>query len=151
MTFGRNLTEYRERRAAERERNLQTNCLPGRSIHKGTYAANDSHVALPKRDYVRSEALMKAYRLISCQNCGADDGTVCGAHSNWAKHGKGRGIKADDNRCASLCSVCHGELDQGSIMGRAEREALWSIAHAKTIRELVARGLWPKGIEVPQV
>jgi hypothetical protein len=51
--------------------------------------------------YVRSPALMKAYRLICCQHCGRDDGTVCGAHSNWAVHGKGRSIKASGSSGSS--------------------------------------------------
>lgn len=123
---------------------------PGlKSLVRGTYATTTKAVAIPKHDYIRSESLMKAYRLIPCQNCGKDDGTVCGAHSNWAEHGKGRGIKADDNRCASLCFTCHGMLDQGSILGASERFALWSIAHIKTVAELLRRNLWPKGVPVP--
>jgi hypothetical protein len=104
---------------------------------------------IKKRAYVRSPALMKAYRLIPCQHCGSDDGTVCGAHSNWAVHGKGKSIKADDNRCASLCSTCHGELDQGSRLTENERKALWWTAHQDTVQELLERRLWPKGVPVP--
>jgi hypothetical protein len=105
----------------------------------------------PKHDYVRSPALMRAYRLIPCQHCGAEDGTVCGAHANWADFGKGRGIKADDNRCASLCAACHSMLDSGSILGRAERMAMWFTAHVKTVNELVRRGLWPSAVPVPDL
>jgi hypothetical protein len=104
---------------------------------------------IEKRAYVRSAALMKAYRLIPCQNCGTDDGTVCGAHSNWAVHGKGKSIKADDNRCASLCSTCHTELDQGSRLTEDERKAMWWAAHQDTVQELLERRLWPKGVPVP--
>lgn len=57
---------------------------------------------------------MAMYRTIPCQNCLANDGTVCGAHSNQSKHGKGRGIKASDKYCASLCSKCHAWLDFGT-------------------------------------
>jgi hypothetical protein len=101
------------------------------TLHRGTYAGGLSGAVAPKREYVRSEPLMRAYRLIPCQHCGVQDGTVCGAHSNWAEHGKGKSIKADDNRCASLCFTCHGMLDQGSILGKAERYALWCIAHSR--------------------
>jgi hypothetical protein len=104
---------------------------------------------IEKRAYVRSAALMKAYRLIPCQNCGTDDGTVCGAHSNWAVHGKGKSIKADDNRCASLCSTCHGKLDQGSRLSEYERKALWWGANVHTFEELQKRGLWPKDVPEP--
>lgn len=108
-----------------------------------------SILAFPKRQYVRSPALMKAYRLIPCQHCGRDDGTVCGAHSNQGEHGKGKAIKADDNRCASLCFLCHALLDQGSRLSKAERLAMWAAAHIKTVRELCKRGLWPAGVPVP--
>jgi hypothetical protein len=106
---------------------------------------------IEKRVYVRSPALMHAYRLIPCQNCGRDDGTVCGAHSNWAVHGKGKSMKADDNRCASLCWVCHSLLDQGSRLTEDERKAQWWGAHVKTVMELAARGLWPPGVPVPNI
>lgn len=103
----------------------------------------------PKHTYVRSPALMKAYRLIPCQHCGIDDGTVCGAHSNLGAHGKGRGIKADDNMVASLCFTCHHELDQGKHLSQDERLAMWLNAHMRTVQTLVARGLWPRGIPIP--
>jgi hypothetical protein len=98
--------------------------------------------ARPKFQYIRSPALMKAYRQIPCQNCGRDDGTVCGAHSNWAEHGKGRSIKASDDKCASLCSRCHSALDQGYAMSALEKREMWTKAHLKTVEELKKQGLW---------
>jgi len=110
-------------------------------------------VPIAKHDYVRSEPLMKAYRLIRCQGwlCGVADGTVCGAHSNWAIHGKGRSIKADDNRCASLCSRCHHELDQGLRLNDEQKRRMWWLAHVDTVRELQHQNLWPAGVLVPDV
>jgi hypothetical protein len=105
-------------------------------------------IVTPKHDYVRSEALMRAYRTIPCQHCGLDDGTVCGAHCNWG-HGKGGAIKADDNRCASLCIGCHFDIDQGSSLTEAERKKLWAHAHAATVTLLVMLGSWPAGVEIP--
>jgi CRISPR/Cas system-associated protein Cas10 (large subunit of type III CRISPR-Cas system) len=105
----------------------------------------------PKRQYVRSKKLMEAYRQIECQHCGRDDGTVCGAHSNSSAHGKGRGIKADDNSCASLCYVCHSAMDQGSHLSRMQREEMHANAHVKTVRELVKRGLWPLDVPIPDI
>lgn len=103
-----------------------------------------------KRQYIRSPALMRAYGKIPCQHCGRDDGTICGAHANWSVFGKGGHIKADDNRAASLCSMCHIPLlDQGSELSKAERIAMWWAAHVKTIAELMRRGLWPSGLPVP--
>jgi hypothetical protein len=99
-------------------------------------------IARPKHKYVRSPALMKAYRTIPCQNCDIDDGTVCGAHSNWGE-GKGMAIKADDSKCASLCFSCHSALDQGSELTKEERQHLWKQAHLKTVKTLKINGSWP--------
>ena len=104
----------------------------------------------PKHQYIRSPALMKAYRQIPCQHCGAEDGTVCGAHSNQGADGKGRSIKADDNKCASLCYRCHSELDQGSFLTRAERETMHEAARIKTQRELIRRDMWPASVPTPE-
>jgi hypothetical protein len=104
----------------------------------------------PKREYVRSKAILVACRQIPCQHCGADDGTVVAAHSNWAEYGgKGKSIKADDRYVASLCHVCHHQIDQGFLLSRSERLAAWMAAHTKTINELTGRGLWPAGINLP--
>jgi hypothetical protein len=108
-------------------------------------------VPVPKFVYVRSEALMKAYRLIPCQGCGRADGTVCGAHSNWAVHGKGRSVKASDDRCASLCFACHQELDQGSAFTEAQRRMFWWRSHVNTVANLAHFTLWPAGVPVPDV
>lgn len=105
---------------------------------------------VPKHQYIRSKKMMEAYRKIPCQHCGSDDGTVCGAHSNWG-YGRGKGIKADDNRCASLCFKCHQDLDQGSRMTKDERVTMWTIAHRRTVRTLLARGEWPMDVPVPDI
>ena len=107
--------------------------------------------ATPKINHVRSPKLMKAYRAIPCQNCGRDDGTVCGAHANWGIFGKGKAMKAEDNRAASLCHVCHSELDQGSRLTAAGRIALWWGAHVRTVAELIARRMWPRDVPVPDI
>lgn len=104
---------------------------------------------IEKRDYIRSKKLREAYRLIPCQNCGAQDGTVCCAHANWAIFGKGGSVKASDDCAASLCFTCHSELDQGAGLSREERKALWWAAHVKTLRLLSDLGLWPEEIPVP--
>lgn len=105
----------------------------------------------PKHQYIRSKPLMKAYRTIPCQHCGRDDGTVCGAHSNSARDHKGRGIKADDSKAASLCYACHTALDSGSRLSHDERVELWTNAWRATVRELVKRGTWPMGVPIPDI
>lgn len=103
----------------------------------------------PKFNYIRSKKLMTLYRTIPCQMCMINDGTVCGAHSNQAKHGHGRGIKASDIYCASLCSQCHYEIDQGKKYTREQKVRFWDEAHSDTVRWLVDSGAWPLNIEPP--
>jgi hypothetical protein len=102
-----------------------------------------------KHQYIRSNTLLEACGEIECQNCGKKDGTVIAAHSNQSRHGKGRGIKADDNKVAALCFWCHMEIDQGSKMSRQQREETWEAAHLKTVRKLVELELWPDDVPVP--
>lgn len=113
-------------------------------------AASSVFRAAPKHEYVRSEALRLAYREIPCQHCGSTLGVVC-AHSNWHPHAKGMGIKADDNRAASLCWVCHYEIDQGNSWNERHKKRVWWDAHCRTIRELVRLALWPRRIPVPDL
>ena len=103
---------------------------------------------IEKTQYIRSARLMQAYRKIPCMHCGIDDGSVAGAHSNQAIHGKAKGLKSSDIYAASLCHVCHHALDQGRSMSRSERVAMWDAAHVKTVKTLVERGLWP--VDVPK-
>ena len=88
-------------------------------------------VSIEKRAYVRDEALRQAYRAIPCQNCMRNDGTVCCAHANWAAHGKGKSIKASDDRGAALC------------------RQVWEGAHRRSVELLVSEGLWPAHIPAP--
>lgn len=105
--------------------------------------------AIPKFPYVRSKPLLHAARQIPCQHCGAQDGTVCAAHSNWSEHGKGRSIKASDIYIAALCHRCHAALDQGREWSREQRKAIWNSAHRKTVALLNKLGLWPEGVWLP--
>lgn len=102
----------------------------------------------PKHNYIRSKKLLENARLIPCQWCGADDGTIVAAHTNWGG-GKGRGIKADDNLIASLCFSCHTELDQGAMMTKGERQGMWRVAHDRTVGKLSELDLWPADVPRP--
>jgi hypothetical protein len=90
---------------------------------------------IEKFKYIRSKRLMEMYREIPCQHTGVSDGTVCGAHSNQSKHGKGRGIKASDQYCASLSADAHAWLDFGPA-SREEKIEMWDKAHEKTVKAL---------------
>lgn len=97
---------------------------------------------MQKFRYFRSKKLLEACREIPCQLCGAQDGTVVAAHSNQAKHGKGRGIKASDEFVAALCFRCHHEIDQGASMSKEDRQDAWDLAYQKTKARLAH--LWPQ-------
>lgn len=107
-------------------------------------------VETPKHSYVRSPALMRLYGTIPCQVYGCHVLETCGAHSNWG-WGKGRGIKADDNRCASMCMAHHHEIDQGHRMSDDEKRRIWFSAHVRTVQLLVADNKWPIGIAIPNL
>lgn len=115
------------------------------------YAGASDVVAVPKREYIRSKALLAAVRTLPCMVTGVE-GRTEPAHSNWQDiGGKGRGVKADDNRVAAMSVEIHRELDQGKKWTYAERRAIWFAAHVKTVRELLRRGLWPANVPVPDI
>ena len=123
----------------------------GGIVRRAHAGATEMREPIEKHPYVRSRKLMVAYRALACQHCGADDGTVCGAHANAGCFGKGMAIKADDSRAASLCHKCHHLIDQGSILSEHQRKALWWRAHVKSVGELVRLGYWPADVAVPDV
>lgn len=53
------------------------------------------------------------------------------AHSNQAKHGKGAGQKADDNRHVAACHACHVAIDQGAML-KSEKVGYWNAAFVRT-------------------
>ena len=81
----------------------------------------------------RNQKLLEIIRNSPCQNCGTQNGTICAAHSNQLRDGKGRSLKAHDFRVAALCFRCHSNLDQGYQMSKEERTEFWEEAHRKTI------------------
>jgi hypothetical protein len=81
----------------------------------------------------RNQRLLEIVRNSPCQNCETQNGTVCAAHSNQLRDGKGRSLKAHDFRVAALCFRCHSNLDQGYQMSKEERTEFWEEAHRKTI------------------
>jgi hypothetical protein len=103
---------------------------------------------IPKFNYFRSKAHLKNVASLPCQNCYIE-GQTQAAHSNWAKHGKGRGIKASDQYTAALCQACHTELDSGARLSKEQRRDLWQMAYQRTVNRLVKNNLWPVDIPLP--
>jgi len=89
------------------------------------------------RGNYRNKRLLEVVRKLPCQNCGADDSTICAAHSNWSEDGKGMGIKSSDAAIAALCYNCHSALDQGSKLSKIERKELWTNAYKNTFKSLI--------------
>jgi hypothetical protein len=51
--------------------------------------------------------------LQALDDCMGESDTTVSAHSNQLKHGKGKGIKAEDCYTIWACAKCHAWLDQG--------------------------------------
>jgi hypothetical protein len=79
--------------------------------------------ARPKFVYVRSESYRRFVASQACFACGIE-GQSQACHSNQAKHGKGRSIKASDMFTWPLCVRHHREHDQCLEMTKAERDAI---------------------------
>ena len=88
----------------------------------------------------RNKKLLEIVREAPCMMCSMEDGTVCAAHSNQLRDGKGTGIKSDDHRISYLCSMCHARIDNGKELSREERIELWENAHRRTIGYLFTSG-----------
>jgi len=85
--------------------------------------------------HFRSPELLAIARTQRCtlRLSGCIGGPCVAAHSNQAKHGKGKSIKAHDCFIAFACDPCHRELDQGKNYSRAEKEAAFERAHIESL------------------
>lgn len=72
---------------------------------------------------MRDAKRLEAIRKLPCIRCGNPNSQA--AHSNSAKHGKGRGIKASDLFTIPLCAICHAAFDRFELGNRAESEAMF--------------------------
>ena len=72
---------------------------------------------------MRDAKRLAAIRKLPCVRCGNPNSQA--AHSNSAKHGKGRSIKASDAFVIPLCQSCHAAFDRFELGNRAESEAMF--------------------------
>ena len=79
---------------------------------------------------MRDAKRLAAIRKLPCIRCGNPNSQA--AHSNSAKHGKGRGIKASDAFVIPLCATCHAVFDRFELGNRAESEAMFERWLVKT-------------------
>jgi len=84
---------------------------------------------------MRSPKRLAEIRKLPCVRCGSPNSQA--AHSNSAKHGKGRGIKASDAFVIPLCAICHSDFDQYKLGNREQSEAMFEKWLVKT--ELMMR------------
>ena len=81
---------------------------------------------------MRDSKRLAEIRKLPCVRCGNPNSQA--AHSNSAKHGKGRGIKASDAFVIPLCFKCHAAFDRFELGNRAESEAMFEKWLVKTNR-----------------
>ena len=79
---------------------------------------------------MRDAKRLAVVRLLPCVKCGHPDSQA--AHSNSAKHGKGRSIKSSDQFTIPLCFSCHHKFDTFQLGNRAESEAMFEKWLVKT-------------------
>lgn len=72
---------------------------------------------------MRDAKRLAEIRKLPCVRCGNPNSQA--AHSNSAKHGKGRGIKASDAFVIPLCATCHAAFDRFELGNRAESEVMF--------------------------
>ena len=84
---------------------------------------------------MRNPKRLAAIRTLPCVRCGNPHSQA--AHSNSAKHGKGRGIKASDLFVIPLCVICHAAFDRFELGNRAESEAMFEKWLVRVNRMLV--------------
>ena len=84
---------------------------------------------------MRSPKRLAEIRKLPCVRCGNPHSQA--AHSNSAKHGKGRSIKSSDLFVIPLCFKCHAAFDRFELGNRAESEAMFEKWLVKT--ELMMR------------
>ena len=83
---------------------------------------------------MRDAKRLAAVRLLPCVKCGNPNSQA--AHSNSAKHGKGRSIKSSDIYTIPLCQSCHHQFDTFQLGSRAESETMFDQWLIKTNRML---------------
>jgi hypothetical protein len=74
--------------------------------------------------------------------CRNDPETVVPAHSNQGVHGKGMGLKADDEKTCPGCFWCHAEIDQGHKFTKIEKFLIWEAGYQRwlPVRERLLQG-----------
>lgn len=87
----------------------------------------------------RDAKRLDAIRALPCCNCGKAPRSQA-AHSNFAIHGKGRGIKAGDLWTIPLCAECHYRLDNFALDMSRDESLEWFVSKVNQTNEVLERG-----------
>ena len=141
-------TPHREARDPDRVRATPT-VTPG-AFRVPVPLASAPAARLEKSAPVRSEAYRRAVASLPCINCGIQ-GYSQAAHLPP----EAKGMKQSDLLTFPLCCTrvgiagCHQDYDQYRLFPRAAAMAVGRAWAADTQRRILAMGLWPKGLPVP--
>ena len=109
-------------------------------------------VPVPKDNPIEHESYRRLVAARPCIACG-----ITGI--SQAAHGPtlGKSIKADDRSCVPLCADqpgrkgCHGLVDRYVMFNRDQRTEVMASWARRTQEAIVSEGLWPDGLERPDV
>lgn len=148
MTFGQRWTP------PPRARDMEPPPLPVlRPVAPGTYKGSTSGIAVAKENAIQHEGYMSIVRGLACRRCGYQPPE--GEPRNQFAHsdaGKGKGIKTDCRRGASLCGPhggingCHWVLGTSGQFTKLVRRQLEDEYAESTREEVIRLGLWPKSL-----
>lgn len=103
-------------------------------------------VAIPRQPRLENPHLRDMAKKYGCNlrmtsMCrGQDTSTTVLCHSNWAEHGKGKGMKAHDFYAVYGCAVCHDALDSGRQYDNDEKKRFFRLGMDRQIelyREII--------------
>jgi hypothetical protein len=114
---------------------------------------NGAFKTFPKQNPVRSPKYLRVVAQMECAHCGLP-GYSQAAH---ADQGKGMGIKGDDRYTYPACAPrpgvpgCHMQIGTLAMYDKEQRRDIERIMVAATMRKVEALGLWPLGVEKPNM
>lgn len=130
MTWGRSITEHRERRDAEKAASFAAQRPITRGVSFGPAAMS---APKPKEPSTRLDALRDLAAGEQCCGCEGnlcDPSTTVWAHPNGLAQNKGRGYKGHDHLGAFLGLYCHKRVDERKDAIAADR--LFALAQDRT-------------------
>lgn len=138
--FGRSTTDHRERREAERARNLAVLLSGGTGLHRGTYAGGTSGEVVEKANMLQHAGYMAAVRNLGyCMRCRRS----CRPQFCHRDQGKGERIKTDVREGWPGCAECHWIVGTSGQYPKEERRALELELGRRTRHAVRAAGSWP--------